>query len=252
MKHYHGTPLGGTRESVGRFAVAQPRFFLVPFGRDEDLPVVAECSCGFALDNGAFSAWKSGTPITDWTQYYAWVLKWGRNPRFDFCIAPDVIEGTEDENDALYAEFFRKCKFAEGGWPEVAPVWHMHESTKRVKHLISHCKILCIGSSGEFATVGTDAWHRRMHEAFGVICVDGAPRRKVHGLRMLAPEIVDSYPFASCDSTNVAQNSQLLARFGMYKPPTQSQRREVIAARIEAACSPSVFHAREQLQFTLE
>jgi len=89
MIHYHGTPLGGTRESVARFVSSGTRHFLVPFMRQEDLPVVAEASCGFCLDNGAFSAWKSGKPITDWEPYYRWVSQWALHPRFAFAIIPD-------------------------------------------------------------------------------------------------------------------------------------------------------------------
>jgi hypothetical protein len=36
----------------------------------------------------------------------------------------------------------------------------------------------------------------------------------------------------------------------MYKPPTQAQRREVIAARIEATASPAVYVKSEE-QLTL-
>ncbi len=68
---------------------------------------------------------------------------------------------------------------------------------------------------------------------------------------MLNPEIVERYPFYSCDSTNVAQNSQLLGRYGMYKPPSQAQRREVLAARIESVKSPSVWQ-RTAVQQPLE
>ena len=35
--------------------------------------MAAEVCQSFCLDNGAFSAWQSGAPITDWSGYYAWV-----------------------------------------------------------------------------------------------------------------------------------------------------------------------------------
>lgn len=247
MKHYHGTPFGGTRESVARFVTASPRHFLVPFGRDEDLPIIAESSAGFCLDNGAFTAWKQGKEIR-WADYADWCKVWCRNPRFDFAIIPDVIDGDEDENNQLFGKWFKWAKLDEGcGWIEGAPVWHMHESMTRLKYLMDHAKIVCIGSSGDYDTPGTGKWHAKMAEAMNVLCDDnGRPRRKIHGLRMLNPRIVERYPFSSCDSTNVAQNSQLLKRFGMYKPPTQAQRREVIASIIEAAKSPSVWVPGEQ------
>ncbi len=162
MKHYHGTPLGGTRESVARFVVAANRFFLVPYGRDEDLPIVADQSCGFCVDNGAFSAWKSGNPITNWQGYYNWCRDLQRNPRFDFAIIPDVIDGTEEQNKALFAEWFQRCK-TERGIIEGAAVWHMHESVEYLDYLIRMGgRVLCIGSSGDHATPGTERWHERM------------------------------------------------------------------------------------------
>lgn len=64
MIHYHGTPAGGTRDDAARFL--RGRHALVPWVRDEDIGTVAEVCQSFMLDNGAFSAWKSGEPITDW------------------------------------------------------------------------------------------------------------------------------------------------------------------------------------------
>lgn len=253
MRHYHGTPIGGTRDEVARFV--KGRHFLVPFGRQEDLPVVADRACGMCFDNGAFTAWKQGTPVTDWRDYYAWCVEWCRHPRFDFAIIPDVIDGSEHDNDMLFAEWFKRCKL-DYGWVEGAPVWHLHESLDRLERLANKCRIICLGSSGEFATIGTPEWHSRMAEAMSVVCDEqGRPRCKLHGLRMLAPEIVERYPFASADSTNVAQNKNTLPRFGMYKPPTQSQRAICIAERIEHATSPAVWVPGEketQLVFSLD
>ncbi len=246
MKHFHGTPLGGTRDSVARFIASGNRHFLVPHARSEDMPVVSEEATGFCLDNSAFTAWKQGSPITNWQPYYDWVKLWCRNPRFDFAIIPDVIDGSEGENNSLFGEWFKRTRI-DGGWVEGAPVWHMHESLERLEYLIGHCRIICVGSSGKWETPGTEDWHARMREAMAVLCdKDGHPRRKIHGLRMLRQDIVERYPFYSADSTNVAQNSQLMPRFGMYPPPTQSQRREVIASRMESTRSPSTYRAPQE------
>jgi hypothetical protein len=81
-----------------------------------------------------------------------------------------------------------------------------------------------------------------MSEAMSVACDDlGRPRCKLHGLRMLDPEIFGRLPLSSADSTNAAVNSGSLSRFGMYKPPTASQRAAVIADRIEAHNSAPTF-----------
>ena len=242
MRHYHGTPLGGTRDSIAAFMRAAPRCFLVPFPRQEDLGIVLDQSAGFILDNGAFTAWRSGNPVTNWQPYYDWCLSLAQHPRFDFAIIPDVIDGTEKQNDNLIQQWGSKCRLPHFGWVDGAPVWHMHESMDRLERLMRFHRVICIGSSGDYSTPGTDAWHDRMAEAMDILCDDqGRPKRKIHGLRMLAGDIVEHYPFYSCDSTNVAQNSQLIRRYGMYAPPTQAQRREVLAARIESHKSPAVW-----------
>lgn len=222
MIHYHGTPCGATREDVARFL--NRRHALVSYYRPEDIGTAAEVCQSFCIDNGAFSAWKQGEPTQDWHGYYEFVDEWHRHPCFDWAIIPDVIDGTEDENDALLDE-----------WPghiEGVPVWHMHESLERLDRLCSWPR-LALGSSGAFATVGTDKWWSRMSEAMQVVCVDQRPRTKLHGLRMLDPAVFTRMPLASADSTNAVRNSSSFKRFGMYCPPNASTRMAIIAERIE-------------------
>ena len=248
MKHFHGTPLGGQREQVARFVTG--RYMLVPFARQEDLPVVADASRGFALDNSAFTVWKQGGKL-DFDGVVKWYAEWAMHPRCNLLIIPDDIEGDEKDNASLLGRFMKKT--TKQMMTCAAPVWHMHES---LDHLIclARWRYLCIGSSGDYSTPGTDKWKDRMAEAMDVICDEhGRPKTRIHGLRMLSPDIVTRYPFWSADSTNVAQNSELLARFGIYKPPTKAQRCEVIASRIEAVQSPAVWHRQEvQAELSLE
>lgn len=236
MKHFHGTPIGGQREQVAKFA--KGRFLLVPFARPEDLPIVADVSRGFALDNSAFTVWKQGGKL-DFEGVMEWYREWANHPRCDLLIIPDEIEGSENDNDKLLQRFLKNATRQMAD--KAAPVWHLHESLDRLRHL-SRWRYLAIGSSGEFKTPGTEKWLLRMSEVMKTVCDDdGRPRTRIHGLRMLSPAIIERYPFWSADSTNVAQNANLLERFGNYKPPTQSQRCEVIASRIEAAQSPAVW-----------
>ena len=223
MIHYHGTPCGATREDVARFL--KGRHALISFYRPEDIGTAAEVCQSFCVDNGAFSAWKSCKPVKDWRPYYDFVYEWYQHPSFDWAIIPDVIDGDEDANDALLCE-----------WPshvEGVPVWHMHESIERLDRLCGWPR-LALGSSGDFATVGTDQWWRRIAKAMAVICPDGKPRTKLHGLRMLDPAVFSQMPLASADSTNAVRNSSSYKRFGMYQPPNASTRMAIIAERIEA------------------
>lgn len=197
MIHIHGTPCGGKREDVARFLSG--RHALVPYGRHEDIGTASEVCQTFVIDNGAFSAWVSGNPITDWNGYYAFVEEWMRHPAFEWAVIPDVIDGDESANDELLAEW----PFEETG----VPVWHLHESLERLSRLVLSFNRVALGSSGEFAQPGTESWWERMSEAMEVACDEcNRPKTKLHGLRMLDPEIFTRLPLASADSTNATRN----------------------------------------------
>jgi hypothetical protein len=86
-----------------------------------------------------------------------------------------------------------------------------------------------------------------MANALAVACdAKGRPRCRLHGLRMLDPDIFTRIPFSSADSTNAAVNSGSLSRFGSYLPPTASQRASVIADRIEVHNSAAVWVGSSQ------
>ena len=198
MLHYHGTPIGGKRADLGEFFPG--RHALVPWRRAEDVGAVAAACRSFCFDNSAFSAWRSGKPITDWQPYYAWVDEWRRHPGFDWAIIPDIIDGNEEANDELLGEW----PFDVGG----VPVWHLHESFERLERLVVTWPRIALGSSGSFAKIGTPAWWRRISDAMEVACDEnGNARTKLHGLRMLNPAVYTRIPLASADSTNIAQNS---------------------------------------------
>jgi hypothetical protein len=234
--HYHGTPCGGPRQDAARFLSG--RHALIPFPRPEDIGTAAEVCQSFCLDNGAFSAWKSGNPVSDWTEYYFWVDQWRRHPGFDWAIIPDVIDGNETENDRLISE-----------WPHGkygVPVWHMHESFPRLEELSRRWPRIALGSSGGFSEVGNRKWWDRMQEAMEWLCDDGMPRCKIHGLRMLDPAIFHRLPLASADSTNAVRNSSNVERFGQYVPPSNGARMSTIADRIESHHSAAVWVSRSK------
>ena len=231
MIPHHGTPVGGSRQDVARFLMG--RHALVPFPRPDDIGIVAEVCKSFIFDNGAFSAWTRGEEM-DVQGYIAWCTEWHRHPGFNWALIPDVIDGTEADNDALLR-----------AWPRAVdgvPVWHMHESVERLLRLAASWPTVALGSSGEFKSPGTARWWGRMTEAMNALCDSaGRPPCKLHGLRMLDPAIFTKLPLASADSTNAAVNSGSLDRFGMYLPPTAVQRAAVIAERIECHNSAPVW-----------
>jgi hypothetical protein len=233
--HYHGTPVGGKREEVARFLAG--RHALVSYAYPEDIGAALECCKSVVLDNGAFTAWKQGGKLNV-DGYLCWVESLWQHPAFTWALIPDVIDGTETDNDAMLTN-----------WPiriPGVPVYHMHESLERAERLAEYWPIVAIGSSGQWPNPGTDSWWRRMAEIMGVMCdSEGRPKCKIHGLRMLNPAIFHRLPLASADSTNAVQNG-VENRFGMYPPPTSGQRSMVIANRIESHNSAAIWRPLEK------
>lgn len=246
MIHYHGSPI--TPATAALRAISAGHSF-VSFAHPEQLGLALEVAQTFAIDNGAFSAWRSGNPITDWERYYAWIAELHRYPSFDFAVIPDVIDGDEAANDALVFEWPWREKAPWIG----APVWHLHESLERLERLSAWPRI-CIGSSGEFASVGTKEWYYRMADAMEVLCDrDGRPACKIHGLRMLNPDVFTRFPFSSVDSTNIGQNVGIDSKWESkpgrkvpYCPVNKEARAQVMRERIEIHQAP-VFYQPELL-----
>jgi len=197
MIHYHGTPITPER-SATKFIDGRHMFFSYATVIPSQLEFAAEFASSLALDNGAFSNWRNGKSIHDYIDdLYLWYSEWLPYPNCDWVLIPDVIDGLESDNDKLLAE-----------WPfcrsQGVPIWHLHESLYRLEKLACEWPRIALGSSGEYGTIGTDRWWQRVADAFHRICIDGQPITKVHGLRMLNPDIFTRFPFASADSCNVA------------------------------------------------
>jgi hypothetical protein len=234
MIHYHGTPITGPAAFAGMFL--RGRHALVSFANPQQLgAVLANCQ-SFALDNGAFSLWSKGGSV-DVPLYAEWVTSLARHPGLDWCLIPDKIDGGEADNRGLYAEWM-----ALGVPCESVPVWHMHESLALLDEYIETHRLVALGSSGQWAQLGTPAWWARMGEAMAVACDSkGRARTKLHGLRMLDPEIFTRLPLASADSCNAGVNGGAINRFGMYPHPDAAGRAMDIAARIESQNGAAVW-----------
>lgn len=196
------------------------------FARPDQIELCAAVCQSFALDNGAFSAWRRGLEM-DTSGYYRWTEKWLKYPGCDFAVIPDVIDGSKEDNDALISE-----------WPHGVlgvPVWHLHESLDRLLRLCKEWPKVALGSSGRWRTPGTADWWIRMGEAMQSVCdSDGMPMTKLHGLRMLNPSVFTRLPLSSADSSNVAVNSGSLKRWNTtYSPPSRGLRALILAERVE-------------------
>lgn len=228
MIHYHGGPI--TPETCALRAW-KGRHAFVSWAHPAQVELAASVCQSFALDNGAFSLWRSDTRV-DWADYYEWSGEWLSHPACDWAVIPDVIDGTEAENDALVAE-----------WPHGhhrgVPVWHLNESIERLVTLAQTWPRVALGSAAEFDVSQTAACLDRLHAAVGAVTVGLRPSVKLHGLRMLNPEITSRVPLASADSTNVARNIGLDTRWrGTYAPATREARTDVLVERIESTSTP--------------
>lgn len=195
MIHYHGTPLSGTK--LDAFTFLEGRHALVSFARQDQLDVVIEVCSSFVLDNGAFTAWRRGAAY-DFVGYREWAAKWIEHPACDWCVIPDVIDGHENDNDALIRSWTLPNALS-------VPVWHLHESLGRLAWLAAGFPRIAFGSSGQYKDPNEPEWWDRISEAMDTLTSRGGLRTRLHGLRMLNPAIVKHIPFSSCDSSRVAR-----------------------------------------------
>lgn len=191
MIHYHGTPI----TPVAALYDLKGRHFCVSHAAPQDVARCHDIGQSVMLDNGAFSKWKSGR-ATDWAAFYAWAEKWIAYPT-TWAVIPDVIDGGSQLQDALVRE-----------WPfgvKGAPVWHMDEPLNRLLALTDAWPRVCIGSTAEYAAVLSPPWRQRMDECFNELAKRHRFIPAIHMLRGMQCSGRE-WPFASVDSTDVAQN----------------------------------------------
>jgi len=189
--HYHGTPI----TPISALLELHGRHFCVSHAAPTDVARCHQIGQSVMLDNGAFSAWKTGKAV-DWSGYYAWTDRWLDCPT-TWAVIPDVITGSGEDQDALITQ-----------WPHGhrgAPVWHMHEPIDRLVQLTLEWPKVCVGSSAQYAVVLSSGWVRRMDAAWNAIELHHQRTPPMHMLRGMALSGRE-WPFASVDSTDIARN----------------------------------------------
>ncbi len=189
--HYHGLPL--TPDVMLLDLAGRNVCISYATRRPTQVRMAVELMQSIMLDNGAFSFHTQGL-ATDWAGFYEWIEPMLAHP--NWAVIPDVIGGGVEEQRALTA-----------AWPfgaMGAPVWHLGASIDYLLELADAWPRICFGSSDAYWEVGSDAWRRRMDEAFNAL-----HRRRnppwIHGLRMMA-QAGKHWPLASVDSVNVSRN----------------------------------------------
>jgi hypothetical protein len=240
MIHYHGGPITPQTCAIRAWS---GRHAFISWANPEQIEVAAGVCQSFALDNGAFSLWGKSVDV-DWLEYYRWAEEWLSHPACDWAIIPDVIGGTEDQNDALIDE-----------WPHGnrgVPVWHTDESPERLVELASRWPRVALGSAAQYDVSRVARCLDRLAEVLPLISKDGRPVCKLHGLRMLRHEITNAVPLSSADSTNIARNIGMDGRWtGAYQPTTKEGRVDVLVQRIESVHTPGHLVSRDIQQEAL-
>lgn len=78
MIHYHGGPITPDTCAIRAW---KGRHAFISFAHSGQINLAAEYCQSFALDNGAFTAWKAaGKNKIDWGDYYAFVSRWKNHP----------------------------------------------------------------------------------------------------------------------------------------------------------------------------
>ena len=104
---------------------------------------------------------------------------------------------------------------------------------------------IAIGSTQGFE-LKTMRFFNEMRKIFEVICDrDGVPQAKVHGLRMLDPEIVEKFPFSSCDSATASIKSMFDKEWKhRFWPQSKAGRAALVADYLERVQSPSFYQLK--------
>jgi hypothetical protein len=196
--HYHGTPI----TPVGLLKTLRGRSFCVSYFSPDQIDYCVDIGESVLIDNGAYTfhtkygkGWMGQEYLAG---YCAFAKKYSLGP--NWCLIPDVIDGTELENDRLIEEYGQLL-------PNSYPVWHVSESIERLVRLSKNFSKVCFGSSGAYFNLNTDKWVSKVEQAFDAVCdKSGRCSVWVHMLRGMNLSKKSAFPFCSVDSTDIARN----------------------------------------------
>ncbi len=243
--HYHGGPIWGkefiakNKPVTCKEVLYKNSCALISYARQDQAKYIIKNARSVILDNGAFKTYndlKKGKIVNldwhrHWEGFYYWVFN---NCHFiDNFIIPDVIGGTEKENDRLLQQL-----------PSIIshkgiPVWHSVESLERLVMLCKNFDKVAIGLCGVHEKTTSNIAIARLHEAFTRIYWEERLTTKIHGLRMLDGRILGSFPFHSADSSFVAINVPKTEK-QMPTVKCKLARTAIYKRKIEAVTPPTV------------
>ena len=191
MIHYHGTPVT-PRLELYRMA---GKHFCVSFADPRDANVCLKIGQSVMWDNGAFTAYTQGR-VFDLKDFYEWVEPLLGHPHW--AVIPDVIDGDVIQQRERIVSWPFEREYG-------CPVWHLALPLDYLLELVDEFPKVCFGSSGDYWSVGSPSWEKRVDEAFNALAKRRQRMPWIHMLRGLA-QAGKRWPFASADSVNVARN----------------------------------------------
>lgn len=230
MLKFHGTPVGGSNKDAIMFLSGRNALF--SYFTKGHIKEVIECCDLFVIDNGAFSHWKTTGDKINVKDYGDFVDKYQHLSNHYFHIIPDIIGGTEQENDDLLCEW--EGMNISKNVSNCSPVFHLGENPERFVRLREKYPIICLGSTDKWPKNGSKLWWDNMSEFLNTVCDEnGSFGCKVHGLRMLDPRIFSKIPLHSADSTNASVNGHRCMKEGILKDMQRWQGNIRVAQRVE-------------------
>lgn len=172
------------------------------------------------IDNGAFSAHMAGIELDEayWEQFALWASNIMDRCPSAVAVIPDVIGGTEAQNDDLSDWFFQMCedKCIRVDPERTMAVWHLHESMERLWDLAGAHRYVAFGSSGQYLDASSSLWQDRIREAFETVNSRAEtfdePRPWIHMMKFQSE--LKNFDFDSSDSTNFAANAHRFKKHG--------------------------------------
>lgn len=243
MIRYHGGPITPDDAAIEAWRDGHA---CVSFANQQQVELAFEYAAELFIDNGAYSLWGKGKRV-DVVAYAEFVDKWKQHPAFGWCVIPDIIDGSEDENIRLIQGWKLQNYIS-------VPVWHMHESIDMLGWLVDDFPRVAIGSSGEFSDPASPKWWVRMAEAMEVACDHGGyPKTRLHGLRQMDNEITSSVPYSSVDSCNIARNIGIDSKWDTrYAPSSKKLRAAIMRDRIAHHATASRWTGMGGIQRNIE
>lgn len=168
-------------------------------GRGKYARYLRENDAKVFLDSGAFSAWTLGVELK--VADYVYFINKNRDliKVEDGILLASVLDGI---GDALSS--YRNQLEMEARGIKPLPCFHAGEDVRYLEYYIKNYEYITLGGMVGSSTKALLTWLDRMWDLY-LTDGSGNPRCKVHGFGITSQEIIERYPWWSCDSSSWVQ-----------------------------------------------